>query len=81
MTKNKAMWEVTHLSSGTIATITGKTKYEQIDAVLCDWIKAISDASEDAFQNCENWNDVLDVIQGKKEANPMTNEAIRKRTA
>ena len=62
MTKNKAMWEITHLSSGTIATITGKTKYEQIDAIVCSWIEAIAAAADTAFKDCENWRDVLSVI-------------------
>ena len=63
MTKNNAMREVTHLSSGTIATITGKTKYEQIDAIVCGWVEAIAAADETAFKDCENWRDVLSVIK------------------
>lgn len=53
---------MTHLSSGTIATLTGKTKYEQIDAIVCRWISFIAAANETAFSKCENWMDVLAVI-------------------
>jgi hypothetical protein len=62
MTKNQAMYAMTHLSSGTIATLTGKTKYEQIDAIVCRWISFIAAANETAFSKCENWMDVLAVI-------------------
>ena len=62
MSKSQAMREVTHLSSGTIAAITGKTKYEQIDAIVCGWIEAIAAANETAFKDCESWKDVLNII-------------------
>ena len=62
MSKNQAMREITRLTSGTIAAITGKTKYEQIDATVCGWIEAIAAASETAFEKCENWMDVLAII-------------------
>lgn len=62
MTKNQAMWAITHLSSGTIAKLTGKTKYEQIDAIVCNWIEAVATASDTAFEKCENWTDVLAII-------------------
>lgn len=63
MTKNEAMCSVTRLSSGTIAGIIGKTKYELIDATVCNWIEAISHASDSAFKNCETWMDVIAIVK------------------
>lgn len=63
MSKNEAMRAITHLSSGTIAHLTGATKYEKIDAIVCGWIEAVANASDDAFKSCENWMQVLDIIR------------------
>ena len=63
MSKNRAMYEVSHLSSGTIAVLTGKNKYEQIDAIVCGWIEAVAAMDESAFKGCENWMDVLATIK------------------
>ena len=63
MTKNEAMRSITRLSSGTIANIIGKAKYEQIDAAVCNWIEAIAHASDTAFKNCETWMDVLAIVK------------------
>ena len=62
MTKNEAMQQIRLLTSGTIAKIIGSPKYERIDAASCDWILAIADKPENAFEACENWMDVLHTI-------------------
>ena len=63
MTKNQAMWAITHISNGTIANLIESPKYSAIDAAVCKWIEAIASAPETAFEACENWMQVWEIIK------------------
>ena len=62
MTKNEAIRSIARLSSGTIAHIIGSYKYEHIDAASCKWIMTAAEMADNAFEHCEDWTDVLEIV-------------------
>lgn len=62
MNKREAIAAIGKLSSGTVATLTGKTKYSDIDKTVLGWIETINKAAENTFKHCWNWMQILDII-------------------
>ena len=62
MKKIEAMRELTRLSDGTMAILTGETNYSVLRIILNRWLNKIEAMDENAFQNCENWMDVYNII-------------------
>ena len=62
MTKNQAIQCIAHTSSGTVAKIIGRSKYEAIDAAVNDWILSAASSPDDIFWWCESIWDVVDVL-------------------
>lgn len=62
MTKTEAAREVMLLSSGTIACIIKDCRYSAVTDTINKWAHRIADAAPNAFKDCENWMQVLDII-------------------
>lgn len=63
MTKSEAIKAVSSLSSGTVASLIGSSKYERIDDAVNQWIEAVANADDSAFKACDSWTEVLLVIK------------------
>ena len=59
MTKQEACRSIATLTSGTLAHLTGRNRYRDLDAILCKWLQAIQDLPEDTFVKCKDWQDVF----------------------
>ena len=62
MTKSEAIMSIATLTSGTIAMIVGSSKYSVIDDFINRMIIKADSMSEDAFEECSNWQEVLITI-------------------
>ena len=62
MTKFEAIRAINGLSYGTMAVLTGKHTYAELDSITGEWFNAILNAPEHAFKACETWVDVYNTI-------------------
>lgn len=63
MTKTQAAREILRLSSGTIACLIKNPFYNAINKAVYEWVTVIGNADDNAFEHCENWMQVLDIIR------------------
>ena len=66
MTINKAKQELRMLSSGTLATLTGFTKYEEIENQVDIWECHIEDLPQTIAQ-CNTWQEVVAAVKDYEE--------------
>jgi hypothetical protein len=60
MTKTEAKTELKLLSSGTIATLTGKRTYDEVDAIINEKLELIDKVD---VSNCKTWVDVWELLK------------------
>lgn len=60
MSKDEAKRELARLSSGTLGTLTGLRRYDELDAVLEDWLAQIDQID---VSDCDNWIDVWEEVK------------------
>ena len=53
MDKQKLIWDVANISSGTIATLTGKTKYVETDAIQLEFLTFV----QNSIKTFDNWQE------------------------
>lgn len=73
MTNNQARCAIAGISSGTLAIIVGETNYSVLDMIVNRWISKIDKLPEGTFDNCETWEDVLNIVRGGNPA-PVASE-------
>ena len=60
MSKDEAKRELARLSSGKLGTLTGLRRYDELDAVLENWLAQIDQID---VSDCDSWIDVWEKVK------------------
>lgn len=63
MTREELCSQIRGLSSGTLATLTGKTKYVELDAIQYEWLQAALKLPRELLDACRCWQHALPFLR------------------